>query len=311
MTLGVANKYVANEVEFHATRLGGISAYSLGSGSQVMNESTSGFYYPEHPSLTGQLPVGSFTTIQIARALGLCGLTGTSIDTDLASGLKFYLRKHAEGSTRTAGSAHHKYTMRGGLVYPTTLTCDHQGNAALSYNVIVTYDGTNVPIVLTTSQALPAAQSDDEQFTLGTFTIGNVAFTAVKSMSLDFGINAVSEGADSEIWDRYVSIADIKPSLTLTGIDPDWFAAAAIPLLGLKGTKAQTIFYLRKRAIGGTSWVADGTSEHIKFEGANLATVDDMIQVTGQDASGITINVPFYYDGTNAPLVIDTTSAIT
>ncbi len=310
MPLGVANKYGAYEVEFHATRLGGISAYSLGSGSQVMNESSSGFYYPEHPSLTGQLPVGSFTTLQIARALGLCGLTGTSID-GLASGLKYYLRKHAEGSTRTAGSAHHKYTIRGGLVYPATLTCDHQGNATLTYNVIVTYDGTNVPIVLTTSQALPAVQSDDEQFTLGTFKIGNVDFTAIKSMSLNFGINAVSEGADSEIWDRYVSIEDIKPSLTLTGIDPDWFAAAAIPLLGLKGTKAQTIFYLRKRAIGGTSWVADGTSEHIKFEGANLATVDDMIQVTGQDASGITINVPFYYDGTNAPLVIDTTSAIT
>lgn len=310
MPLGVANKYGAFEVEFHATRLGGISAYSLGSGSQVMNESSSGFYHPEHPSLTGQLPVGSFTTLQIARALGLCGLTGTSID-GLASGLKYYLRKHEEGSTRAAGSSHHKYTMRGGLVYPTTLTCDHQGNATLTYSVIVTYDGSNVPIVLATGQALPAVQSDDEQFTLGTFKIGNVDFTAIKSMSLDFGINAVSEGGDSEIWDRYVSIVDIKPSLTLTGIDPDWFADAAIPLLGLKGTKAQTIFYLRKRAIGGTSWVADGTSEHIKFEGANLATVADMIQVTGQDASGITINVPFYYDGSNAPLVIDTTSTIT
>ena len=96
----------------------------------------------------------------------------------------------------------------------------------------------------------------------------------------------------------------------MTGIDPDWFSDSAIPLLGLKITKANTAFYLRKRDLGGT-FVADNVAEHVKFQGSALATNDSVVQVTGQDASGITLNIQFYYDGTNAPLVIDTASVIT
>lgn len=307
---GVSDVYGANEVEFDATRLGGITAYDLGFGSNVQNETTSGFQFPEFPTIQGQLPVGSFTSVQIARALGLCGLTGTSIDNDLTTGFKYFLRKHAKGSTRAGATSHNKYTIKGGIVYPTTLTVDHQGDATITYSVMVTYDGVNVPIVLAVDQTLPAAQADDQRFAIGGITIGGSTFDHVKSMTIDFGINAVSEGADSEIWDTYANIREIRPTVTFTGIDPDWFAAAKVPLLGRKGTNANTIWYLRKRAEG-NSFVADGTAEHVKFTGANLSTIDNAIQVSGQDASGITLTMAMYYDGTNAPLVIDNASAIT
>ncbi len=306
---GVSNVFGMFDVEFDATRLGGQTSYNLGSGSEVANETKSGFYSPEIPTLNAQKPVAGFTTNQIARALGLCGALGTSID-NLATGLKYYLRQRAEGGTRTAGSAHDKYTMRGGIVFPTSLTVDHQGDATITYSVLVTYDGSNVPVVRTVSQALPATQSDDQRFTLGPITIESIVFDHVKQLTIDFGINAVSEGADSEIWDTFASINEATPSMTLTGIDPGWFASAKVPLLGLKAAFANTTIYLRKRALGGT-YVANGTAEHVKFSGAGFATVGDIIQVAGQDASGLTLNMPFYFDGTNAPLVIDTASAIT
>lgn len=306
--MAVAQVFGAFEVEFDTTRLGGISAYDLGTGSNVATETSSGFYYPELPTLNAQLPAGSFTTLQIARALGLCGLLGTSID-GLTTGLKYYLREQAEGATRTAGSAHHRYVMRGGIIFPTTLTVDHQGDATLTYTVMVTYDGTNVPIVLTKDVALPGTQSDDQRFTLGPVTIESIVFAQMKQLTIDFGINAVSEGADSDIWDTFANIREARPSITLTGIDPDWFAAAKVPLLGLKVTETNTSIYLRKRAIGST-YVADGTAQHVKFSGAGLATIDNMIQITGQDASGLTLNYALNYDGSNAPLVIDTASTI-
>ena len=306
---GVSTLYLLHEVEFDATRLGAVSTQDLTFGSQVQNETASGFHFPEFPTLNAQLPTGNFTTMQIARGLGLCGLTGTSI-AGLTTGFKMYLRKQAEGSTAVAGANHHKYTMLRGVVVPTTLTVDHQGDATLTYNITATYDGSNAPIVLTTSQSLPAAQEDDQRFAIGPISIESQTYDHVKSMTIDFGINVVSEGSDSEIWDRFANIREIKPTVTFTGIDPDWFSAAKTPMLGRSASFANTAWYLRKRALG-NSFVADGSAVHVKFTGAGLATIDNVMQVTGQDASGLTLTMSMYYDGTNAPLVIDTASTIT
>ena len=90
-----------------------------------------------------------------------------------------------------------------------------------------------------------------------------------------------------------------------------WCAPSAkIPLTGLKVTHANTAFYLRKRAIGST-FVANGTAQHIKFTAEGLATIDNAMQVSGDEPSSTTLTMPLHYDGTNAPLVIDTASAIT
>ena len=148
--MGVTAIFGGFQVEFDATMVGGINAYDLGSGTQVASEVSAGNIYPEYPHLTGQQPTGSFSTVQIARALDNCGLTGTSI-AGLTTGLKYYLRKHADGSTRAAGSNHNKYTIKKGIIVPTSLTCDHQGSAVLSFDVVIAYDGSNVPIILAVS----------------------------------------------------------------------------------------------------------------------------------------------------------------
>ncbi len=306
---GVSDLYGAYQVEFDTTMLSGMTTQSINTGSQVSNEITSGNVYAEFLALTGQQPVAAFSTMQIARALDNVPILGTSI-AGLGAGLKFYLRKHEEGATRTAGSAHNKYTITEGIIVPTSLTVDHQGDASISYDIVITYDGSNSPIVLTVNQALPGSQLDDQRFTLGKVVLESITFDHLKQMTINFGVSAVSEGADSEIWDRYASIRSVLPSLTLSGIDPDWFADAKVPLLGLAVTHANTAFYLRKRA-NGNSFVADVTAEHIKFTAAGLATIDDAVQVSGQDPSGLTLNMPLKFDGTNVPLTVDTTSAIT
>jgi len=307
--MSVAQIHGGFQIEFNATMLSGITAYDLGTGTVVANETNSGNLYPEYPFLRSQKPVANISTVQVARALDNCGLTGTSI-TDLAAGLKFYLAKHADGSTRTAGAAHNKYTMTRGLIVPTTLTCDHQGDATLSFDVVIAYDGSNAPIVLAVNTALPTSQTDDQRFTLGPMTIGGVLFTQIQTFTLTFGVEAVSEGADSDLWDRYTHIRTIKPSISLTGSNPNWLAAAAIPLTGLIATHANTAMYLRKWDLGST-FVANGTAEHIKITAAGVAVIDSALNVSGDGNSSTTFTMPLYYDGTNAPLVIDTASAIT
>lgn len=307
--MGVTNIFGGFNVEFDAVVIGGINAYDLGTGTQLASEISAGNVYPEYPHLMGQQMVGTFSTIQIARALDNCGLTGTSI-ADLTTGLKYYLRKHADGSTRASGGSHNKYTIKKGIIVPTSLTCEHQGTATITFDVVITYDGSNVPIILAASQSLPAAQSDDQEFTLGPLTLESVLLDHVQQFTITFGLTPSSEGADSDIWDKYASIRTIKPSLSLTGSNPNWLADASIPLTGLRVTHANTAFYLRKYAIGST-FVADGSAQHIKFTAAGLAVIDDVLQVSGEEPSGTTLTMPLHYDGTNAPLTINTASAIT
>lgn len=294
-------------VESQSTLIGGISQYDLGSGTNVANEVTSGQVYPEFLSITAQKPVTSFTTLQIARALGVCGLTGLAIT---GTGLKYYLQKHEEGATRDSTSVHRKLTINKGIIVPRTLTCDHQGDAELSYDVVVTYDGSNDPVVINDSVAVPSGLADDERFTLGPATIGAISMPQIRQLQIDFGVNAVSEGADSDIWDRYVSIRDIKPMLTLRGIDPTWFAAASIPLIGKAATHANTSIYLRKREEGATL-LADATAQHVKFTADGMATIETIARVGGGEPSETVLTMPLDYDGTNDPLVIDTAIAVT
>lgn len=297
-------------VEFGAASpIGGITQYDLGLGSTVANETTSGSVYPEFPVLTGQEPEGNFSTIQIARALAACGLTGTALS-GLTGGLKFYLRQRADEAARSAGSVHNKYSLQEGIVYPESLTCDHQGTATLQYKVVVTYDGTNNPIVVAINQALPAGLADDQQFTLGTMQVGGVTFDHVRQFTINFGLTPRIVGVDSDVWSQHVSFDEIKPSINLTGINPQWFGASGIPHVGLACTHANTILYLRKR-LAKSTFTPDGTAEHVKFTGDGLATVDNALQVSGQDPSECSITIALRYDGTNVPLLVDTASTIT
>ena len=288
--------------------LGGISALSCKTGSEIRNETRSNEVYPRFQSLVAQKPVATFSTSAIAAALDLAGPTGCDID-GLTAGLIFYAQAGADGGTRAGAASHRKYVITDGILIPKTLTCEHQGDAKLDYEAVVTYDGSNDPVVATAAQSLPAGITDAERFTLASCTLESVALDHLIRFELDFGIKARAEGADSDIWDTYVSIEEIMGVLTLRGKDPAWFAAAAVPLEGLAVTHANTAVYLRKRAAGAT-FVADITEEHIKFTFAGLAVLENLFDAQGNATGETELRMPLYYDGTNDPMVIDTTAAL-
>ena len=88
--------------------------------------------------------------------------------------------------------------------------------------------------------------------------------------------------------------------------------ALSLNTFGLDGTAqgaTDSYVYFKKVAEGGTR-VADATAEHIKFNvDEGIITVDS----TDADDGGIatsTVRITTTYDGTNAPIVVSTTSAI-
>lgn len=290
--------------------LGGIESINVKTETEYRAEATSGAVYPQHMAIVGQKPMADFSSYCLSQCLDAIALTGKSISA-MATGLDLYAYKHTHGGGRDTGATHRKYTIADGLIVPNRISCDHRGDALISYNVLSTWDGTNAPIIEADTVSVPTAESDDERFTIGKCTIGGVLIPDIRSWELDFGITAQTDGADSDIYDTHASIVECKPVLTLRGIDVEWLKAANIPLVGKAATHANTTIYLRKRLQTAAGYVADGTSEHISMTMAGLAWIDDVYTARNGSPAECSLRLAAKFDGTNAPIVIDTTAAIT
>lgn len=290
--------------------LGGIESVNIRSQVEHMAEPTQGEIYPRHQAIMAIKPVADFASYCIADGLDIVPLAGKSLSA-LVTGLDLYAYKHDHGAGRASGSVHRKYTIADGICVLDKLSCDHRGDALLGFRVLSTWDGTNAPVIETDTSAVPTAGNDDERFTIGKCTIGSVLISDIRSWELDFGIEATTEGADSDIYDTHVSIVTCKPVLTLRGIDIEWLKAANIPLVGKAATHATTTIYLRKRLQTSAGYVADGTSEHISLTMAGLCWVEDIFSSRGKAPAECSLKLAARFDGTNAPIVIDTTAAIT
>lgn len=300
----VTNKHTICGVAIDTTVLGGITEQNLVTGTEVRGEARSGEIYARHQAIVKQGYLPGFTTEDVAAALALCGLSGLSLAT---KSLILYAQKYADGGGIAAGAVHRSYTFAKGILVPRTLTVEHQGDATIKYEAVtISVDGSTSPMTIAETAALPTIAAHAVH-TLGPVTIESEVLDHIKRLQIDFGIEAVSEGADSDILDTLASIRLAATKLTLSGINVAWLKADAIPEAGLAATHTNTKIYLRKRAAGGT-FVADETAEHVKFTAAGLAYIE---QAFGGDPLECNLVMPLKYDGTNAPLTIDTASAIT
>lgn len=307
MTIHGAYSVVFNDTE--DTIIGGIESANIRSQVEHKADPTSGEIYPRHQAITAIKPVADFSSYCVADCLNAVPLTGTSISA-MASGVDIYAYAHVHGAGRGGVSLHRKYTIADGMVIPAKISCDHRGDALMTCNILSTWDGTNAPVIETDLVTVATQGGDDERFTIGEVVLGSVTIADIRSFELDFGITANTEGADSDIYDTHVSISECRPVLTLRGIDVEWLKSTNIPLVGKVATHATTTVYLRKRLQTAAGYVADGTAEHIKYTIDGLMWVEDIISVRGAGPAECSLKLAARFDGTNAPLVLDTASAI-
>jgi hypothetical protein len=302
-------RYDLYAITANTTVIGGVGSQSLDTGTEVRSETSSGAYYPLHNFVVSQKPSATFTTTNVAAILALIPVTGLDLST-VTGGLILWAYKHADGGTRAGATSHRKFAMAKGLAVPSRLTVTHRGDATVTINVHPIANGATAPFVYTDSQTVSAAPTTDPRWTLGPLTVGNVLMTGSKGFDIDFGVNALTEGADSSIWDTRSSILTITPRVTIRGVDVAWMASASVPLGGLACTNANTALYLANRADGGTL-VANGTASHVKFSMPGLATVGQAMGMTTGSGNETVLNINGKFDGTNAPIVVNTASAIT
>lgn len=313
--MSVSRAHSLYAVVIDSTVIGGITAQAVNMNTEAPSEASSAEVWSRWVSMTAQNPRATFTTKMIATLLDRLAAELPTADkyscdiTELTAGLTLYAQAFAAGSTRAGDSLHRKLVAIHGCLGLGRLNCTHQQDATIETEAVVGWDENNDPVVETDLVSLPGGIADAERFTLGPVTLESVSIPGVRSLDIDFGLNIVAEGSDSDIWPTYVSIVEIKPVITLRGIDLEWLKAANIPRAGKAITHINTTIYLRKRALGST-FVADETAEHIKLTAAGFAHVDTPMDASGSEKAEASLIVPCYYDGTNDPIVIDTTSAL-
>lgn len=297
-----------------ATVIPGMTAQAVNMNTEAPSDATSAEVWSRWVSMTAQNPRATFTTKALVTLLDALAAKAPTADkyscniANLTAGLSLYAQAFAAGSTRAGASLHRKFVAKHGCLGLRRLSCTHQQDATLECEAVIGYDGTNDPVVETDLVNLPSI-SGEERFTLGPITLQSISIPEVRSLDIDFGLEIDAKGADSDIWPTFVTIGTIKPVITIRGIDLEWLKAANIPRAGKAITHTNTTIYLRKRALGSTV-VADETEEHIKLTAAGFAYVDTPTEASGSDAAEASLIVPCYFDGTNDPIVIDTTSAI-
>jgi len=307
--MSLTRRHALYAVQYDSTLCGGVSQQNIVTGSDVRGEPTDAEIYARILALYEQKIVPSFSTYCLVQHLDELSALGVSI-ADMTLGLSLFAQAHLKGGSRAGATAHREYNFTEGIVFPQSINVSHRGDAELSVGAVIGYDGSNDPMTITDDVTLTAITGEAERFTMGPVTIESVLLAQKTNVSINFGLQVESEGVDSIIWDEFVSIVQCQPVIEITGIDIEWLKAANIPLTGKSVTHANTDIYLAKRAHGGT-FVADETAEHIKFTAAGLIVPDECFSSSGQAPGQVKLTMPCYYDGTNAPITIDTTSAIT
>lgn len=297
-------------------KVGGITQNNLNLGAELANETASGMVNPEVAAIRRIAPKFTATSYMVKTLLDELGQYGAAVSsTSNIAGVMLYAYKHAQGSTRSASADHRIFTMAQGMIVPRQLQCQHGQDATLSIEGFATYDGTNPPIAVAAS-SIASGFDDAERFGLGPVTIGSQSLNAAAAgvltgLTIDFGITEVFDGGGGDIYNSHVSILTAVPVITFQASNVAWFDGSTVPITGLKGTHANSTLYLRKRNLTAAgAYVADETEEHISITLAGVLDIQNVIDGAPDQAAGLTARMTLEHDGTNAPLVIDTTAPL-
>lgn len=313
------NDHRASTVEIHtdtevggAEAISGITASSIAANSVVKFEPSSGSLYATVAYLENVSPVGSFTTLNLKRAIEVIGLTAKCITNDTNPGIHQYFQlQGCEGPE--AGAVHRRYTTGKGVLYPRSLSVDHRGDAEMVYELATVYDGQNDPVAVTENVALPAVTDDDDRYTMSQFDIAGITFdtdhaadpqydseTEVigkRSINIDFQPTVSSAGADSELYDSVQSITSVLPLITVTGVDIKWFKTVAEAIGRDKSTAADITFYMSRRNS------LPAALEHIRFQTQGFISWDSIVSGTPTEASTASFQISCISEGGNIPII--------
>ncbi|QDU82678.1 hypothetical protein Pla110_44390 [Polystyrenella longa] len=238
------------------------------SGIQSMMGYSGGSIVPTFGAHEMQIPEVTFTTTQLATLLGFTGPRGVAF----ASAVNTYQKLAGTvGNVARLTASHQRAQMTAGLVYLRSLELNNQNSGTAEVAIVSVYDGSNDPIVITGSVALPTSIEDTEHFRSGPVYINGSSVADVTRVRYETGIEIYTQNDGDSIWPDLIAIEKFEPTITIESTAVSAFAGTGIDGLALNGSTG-VIAYGRKRTnnqAGGVAFVSGATGQHISLAGLN------------------------------------------
>lgn len=293
--MGSNATFAASSIKIGTTVLTGIESQGGSMNTQVMDDPDSGEIAPREMFITAQNPMARFSTAEVLAALQAV-LTAEVGGKDLsAANLLMYSRKRQSGAA-FASTGHDSRKISRGIIVPRTLRIPHQGKSVIDLEATAEADPaspTTDPIVYG-SESPPAGSGSIDRFTLGATTIGGVAMPQKTDVQLDFGIEVISEGWDSECWPLIVCIGKWAPVIRVTTND-----AVVSGLRTSLGAQGAVSVALREYQTGGNLIAGFALTG-----AASIAYPGEFYNASREGSQTSTFECRLYKTGSNDPIVL-------
>ncbi len=268
----------------------------------------SGQLYEDFQSIIRQDPTATITTKAIATTLGFIGLNGQCVGTGQNVTIAdVFWRRMSDCQTSLGGTPHIRDRVSQGLLVLGTLTADRGQDATLTIMLHAITDGTNAPVARTDGVALPTTIVT-ERFTLGLPAIDGSTYPEIEGVTLEFGVQ-ITEKTPSlgSIWTDAVGVQQVRPVVTFRGRDLSKVTHALQAAGAASAAHADTLIQLIARQNAGAFQSFAG-STHIGITVNGLLVPESLGSASAGQRATTSLRLAASYDGTNAPILIDTTT---
>lgn len=241
----------------------------------------------------------TFTSPAIATLCTLCGVDGLEVGAGAVVTL-YFAKKAATGFS--SGADNISIALNEGLMVVNSITADQDGRAEATGTIYATYNGTNVPFVLSTV-SLPAVSTTGilaELFGCYEIAIGATA-VPVSSITVNYGNEVFHDRVGSEYYKTFAAIKASKPTCTFETPDIGVLLAALgeSTVSDFVTTAESLTVYFVKLSHGGNFL---GGSTDISFVLNDATVVLRSIGPTHNERAVASVECFGTYDGTHAAI---------
>jgi hypothetical protein len=300
--------HVQDDADGSAIVIGSLISCDAPIENEIQSDATGGRFYPEQITVASQKPMINASTYDLPKVIDAFGVVGRKIIQGAAKPGVALSQAQYNDSSLVAGSTHRRLRFAESYTKINRISASHRQDATIDFTSMALWDGTNLPVVPEGSVALPTLPSSPGRWTLHSVVVDEITIDCNIQVEIDFGVAAQTFGCDSDLYDTHLEILEIKPRITITGLTPNaFFTSGGVPLAGLVGAHADTKIILRKRLANQAGFVADATAEHISITAAGILLVSNAHTGQGNQRAQISYTMDCVWDGTNVPIVFDTT----
>lgn len=204
-------------------------------------------------------------------------------------------QKRLGGGVYTSGSNHITMTSTGGLIYPKEITAkqDDKEGASITLEMCPVWDGTNLPLVVNSTQAMAGSAAANSVHALGPVIFEGAQLGGVQSVSVKTGIEVKFLRQDGELYPRIVCIVKRKPMIEIELINVPFASTLSV---GLTTAISTGITCYMQKVVPGGGRVAVGTAEHISF--STIAGAYKLENVSGSKHENGTLKLSVHPTGT-------------